>query len=77
MDFALVWRPDDHSENPRLRQMLQEFRPPVWGQGTVITADNAYAPRATLTLIQELGYGYVVTLPVLGSLPTGKPSRPW
>jgi len=52
--------------------MLQDFRRPAWCQEIVITADAAYASRANLTLLQELGYGYVVTRPRTWKFANGK-----
>ncbi|HSF29905.1 MAG TPA: hypothetical protein VLK82_05460 [Candidatus Tectomicrobia bacterium] len=43
--------------------MLHAFRWPVWCQEVVVTADAAYASQANMTLMQELGYGYVLALP--------------
>jgi hypothetical protein len=52
--------------------MRQNFRRPAWCQEIVVTADAAYAFRANLTRIQELGYGDVVTLPRTWKLVNGK-----
>jgi hypothetical protein len=38
----------------------------------VVTADAAYASRANLTLIQTLGYGYVIALPRTWKFANGK-----
>jgi hypothetical protein len=62
VDFALVRRADEPNylpENALLRQMLHEFRRPAWCQEVVVTADGAYASRADLALIEELGYSEV------------------
>jgi hypothetical protein len=64
--FTLVWRIDEadyQPENALFRHMLQDFRRPAWCQELVITADTAYASGAKLALIEDLGYGSVVTLP--------------
>ena len=69
VDFAVLRRkdaPDDQTEDALGRQMLHDFRRPVWCQEVVVTADAAYASQADMVLIQELGYGYVLALP-----------RPW
>lgn len=73
--YALVRRKDDpdyQTENALFRQMRQDFRRPAWCQEIVVTADAAYASRANLTLIQELGYGYVLTLPRTWKFANGK-----
>ena len=75
VDFALVRRTADPAyqpENARFRQMLPEFRRPAWCQEVVVTADAAYASRANLALIQELGYSYVVALPRTWKFAKGK-----
>ena len=75
LDFALLRRKDDpHSqpENALLRQMLQDFQRPAWCREGVVTADAAYASRANLALIQELGYGYVMALPRTWKFANGK-----
>jgi hypothetical protein len=75
VDCTLVRRtdaPDSQPENARFRQMRQDFRRPAWCQEIVVTADAAYASRANLTLIQELGYGYVVTRPRTWKFANGK-----
>jgi hypothetical protein len=75
VDFALVRRTADPTyqpENARFRQMLQEFRRPAWCQEVVVTADAAYASRAHLALIQELGYSDVVALPRTWKFANGK-----
>jgi hypothetical protein len=58
VDVALLRRKDDpdyQPENALFRQMLQDFRRPVWCQEVVVTAVAAYASRANLVRIQELG----------------------
>jgi hypothetical protein len=75
VDLALVRRkddPDDQTENALFRQMLQDFRRPAWCQEVVVTADAAYASRANLIRIQELGYGYVMALPRTWKFANGK-----
>jgi Transposase DDE domain len=75
VDFALVRRTADPAyqpENALFRQMLPEFRRPAWCQEVVVTADAAYASRANLALIQELGYSYVVALPRTWKFANGK-----
>jgi hypothetical protein len=75
VDVALVRRtddPDSQTENALCRQMRQEFRRPPWGQEVVVTADAAYASRATLTTIQALGYWYVMALPRTWKFANGK-----
>jgi len=52
--------------------MLHEFRRPAWCQEVVVTADAAYASRANLALIQELGYSDVVALPRTWKCANGK-----
>src|SRR5262249_52696107 len=59
-------------ENALFRQMLQEFQRPAWCQEVVVTADAAYASRANLDLIQELGYIDVVALPRTWKCANGK-----
>jgi hypothetical protein len=75
VDVALVRRKDDpdyQTENARFRQMLQDFRRPAWCQEVVVTADAAYASRANLIRIQELGYGDVMALPRTWKFAHGK-----
>jgi hypothetical protein len=75
VDFALVRRPADPAyqpENALFRQMLPEFRRPAWCQEVVVTADAAYASRANVALIEELGYSSVVALPRTWKFAHGK-----
>jgi hypothetical protein len=75
VDFALVRRAADPAyqpENALFRQMLPAFRRPAWCQEVVVTADAAYASRANLALIQELGYSDVVALPRTWKFAKGK-----
>ncbi len=75
VDFALVRRPADpayETENAWFRHMLQAFQRPAWCQELVVTADAAYASRATVKLIQTLGYGYVMALPRTWKFANGK-----
>jgi DDE family transposase len=75
VDFALVRRTNDpayQTENALFRQMLQDFRRPVWCQEVVVTADAAYASQANMTLMQELGLGYVLALPRTWKFANGK-----
>ena len=75
VDFALLRRKDDpkyQKENALLRQMLRDFRPPAWCQEVIVVADAAYAARATLQLIQTLGWWYVFALPRTWKLADGK-----
>lgn len=75
VDFALIRRKDDpdyQTENALFRQMLHQFRRPVWCQEVVVTADAAYASQANMTLMQELGYGYVLALPRTWKFANGK-----
>jgi hypothetical protein len=64
-DCAVVHRkgtPDSQPENALFRQMLRDFRPPMWGQEIMVVADAAYASRANLRLMQDLGYWYVCAI---------------
>jgi hypothetical protein len=75
VDFALVRRkaaPGYQTENALFRQMLQTFRPPAWCKEVIVVADAAYASRDNLTLIDELGYWYVVALPRTWKFTNGK-----
>jgi hypothetical protein len=75
VDFALVRRKDDpdyQPENALFRQMLQAFRRPGWCQEVVVTADAAYASRANLAYIRELGYWFVMALPRTWKFADGK-----
>jgi Transposase DDE domain len=66
VDFTVIRRKDDpdyQTENALFRQMLHEFRRPVWCQEVVVTADAAYASQANMALIQEWGSGDVLALP--------------
>jgi hypothetical protein len=75
VDFALVRRKNDpgyQPENAWFRQMLRDFRPPAWCQEVVVVADAAYASRANMALIQELGYWYVLVLPRTWKFTNGK-----
>jgi Transposase DDE domain len=75
VDVALVRRQDDpdyHTEHALFRQMLQDVRRPAWCQEVVVTADAAYASRAHLLRIQELGYGYVMAWPRTWQFAHGK-----
>jgi Transposase DDE domain len=75
VDFALLRRKDDPAyqpENALFRQMLSVFRRPTWCQEVVVTADAAYASRANLVTIQELGYWYVLALPRTWKFAQGK-----
>jgi hypothetical protein len=69
VDFALVRRtgtPGSQPKNVLFRQMLRDFRPPVWCREVVVVADAAYASRANRQLIQALDYWYVLAI-----------ARPW
>lgn len=62
VDFELIRHKDDPNyrrENALFRQMLQRFRPPTWAKAVIVVADAAYASRANLILITQLGYWYV------------------
>jgi Transposase DDE domain len=75
VDFALLRRKDDaayQTENALFRQMLREFRPPAWCQEIIVVADAAYASRSNMSLIQELGYWYVLALPRTWKFSNGK-----
>lgn len=75
VDFAVLRRKDDpdyQTENALFRQMLHDFRRPVWCQEVVVTADAAYASQANMALIQELGSGYVLALPRTWKFADGK-----
>jgi Transposase DDE domain len=75
VDVALIRRtddPDSHPANAWFRQMLSEFRRPPWCQEVVVTADAAYALRATLATIQALGHWYVMALPRTWKFVNGK-----
>jgi Transposase DDE domain len=65
IDFALVRRkgsPGYQTENVLFRQMVRDFKPPAWCREVIVVADAAYASRANLRLIQELGYWYVCAI---------------
>jgi hypothetical protein len=73
--FAVLRRkddPDDQTEKALFRQMLHDFRRPVWCQEIIVTADAADASQANMALIQELGYGYVLALPRTWKCADGK-----
>jgi hypothetical protein len=75
VDFALLRRKDDatyQTENALFRQMLRDFRPPLWCQEVVVVADAAYASRPNMALIQELRYWYVFALPRTWKFTNGK-----
>jgi hypothetical protein len=75
VDFALVRSKADpgyQTENALFRQMLQVFRPPAWCEEVIVVADAAYASRDNLTLIDELGYWYVMALPRTWKFTNGK-----
>jgi hypothetical protein len=49
-------------QNLLFRQMLEQFVPPAWAQEVIVEADAAFAAKATLKLITEQGWGYVLGL---------------
>jgi hypothetical protein len=49
-------------QNILFREMLDEFVPPAWATQVVVSADAAFAAKATLKLIQQKGWDYVFGL---------------
>jgi hypothetical protein len=41
---------------------VRDFRSPVWCRKVIVVADAAYASRANLRLMQDLGYWYVCAI---------------
>src|SRR5262249_61194901 len=54
------------------REMLQQFKPPVWARLVIIEADAGFVAKKTLRLISELGHFYVFALPRTWNTVSGK-----
>jgi len=55
--------------------MLQDFVPPAWVCQLVVVADAGFAANATMRLITDQNYGYVVVLPRTRKFTNGKHLR--
>lgn len=62
-------------QNELFRQMLQDFVPPAWARQVIVIADAGYAAKATLRLIMQKQYDYVLALPRTWKLADGTPLR--
>lgn|SRR5574341_387519 len=58
-------------QNILVREMLRNFKLPVWCQRVIVEADAGFAAKKTLQLIAELGYFYVFALPRTWKLSNG------
>src|SRR5262249_13761099 len=58
--------------NLRTRELLQQFKPPVWARLVIIEADAGFAAKKTLRLISELSYFDVFALPRTWKTVSGK-----
>jgi hypothetical protein len=59
-------------QNILFRQMLKDFEPPSWVREVVVVADAGYPANATLQLIEELEWTYVVAMPRTRKFTNGK-----
>ena len=59
-------------QNILFRQMLKDFEPPAWVTEVVVVADAGYPANATLQLLEELEWTYVVAMPRTRKFTNGK-----
>jgi DDE family transposase len=73
--FALMDPTIKGPQNIRFRQMLQDFIPPSWVRQTVVVAEAGFAANATLRVIADKHYTYVLAMPRTRKFTDGQPLR--
>ena len=78
VDFEMVRRKDHphyRSENALFRWMLVRFHRPSWAEMVVIVADAAFASKATIKLIRQRGYFFVLAFARTWCFENGQPLK--